>query len=250
MIGVDFGAYAPALTDAEVQSWNVEFAIVGNLANRKFQQQVQACQRNGLITEAYIYIYYDRDINKQITDCINACKQAGGIERIWLDVEIDTSPPPASQVLAAVHQMQAAVEANGFAAGIYTSRSMWATLTNNSKDFSDLPLWDACYDSEASFDYFIPYGGWTAPLIKQYAGNVTIGTTGVDMNYAEELDDMSAEDKQALKDLGAAVIQMRVELNDLANAQDAVTQHNDVQNKDPKLSLKGLYFIAKKRWPF
>lgn len=39
-------------------------------------------------------------------------------------------------------------------------------------------------------------------------------------------------------------------LRDLANGQEAVIKHNDVDDASPKLSLKGLWFVAGKAWPF
>ena len=63
----------------------------------------------------------------------------------------------------------------------------------------------------------------------------------------EECMGVSQEDFNKLQ---AQVFTTRRDLNELANAQDAVTQHNDVQDKEPKISLKGLWFIAGKAWPF
>jgi len=61
---------------------------------------------------------------------------------------------------------------------------------------------------------------------------------------------MTDAEKQQMRDLSGALLDVRTQLNELANGQDAIDQHNDVKNNDPKLSLKGLYFIARKPWPF
>lgn len=61
---------------------------------------------------------------------------------------------------------------------------------------------------------------------------------------------MTKDELARLENVERQVYGARVDLNALANAQDAVTQHNDVQDQAPKLSLKGLWYIAGKAWPF
>lgn len=53
--------------------------------------------------------------------------------------------------------------------------------------------------------------------------------------------------------VGAALalgVRNQENLAELANGQDVVISRNDVQDATPKLSLKGLWFIAGKAWPF
>lgn len=67
---------------------------------------------------------------------------------------------------------------------------------------------------------------------------------------AAEGDEMTAEQLARLENLERQALSARADLNALANAQEAVTQHNDVRAETPKLSLKGLWYIAGKAWPF
>lgn len=67
---------------------------------------------------------------------------------------------------------------------------------------------------------------------------------------AKEDEPMTPQEREELDKLKLVVLKTRVDLQELANSQDAVTQHNDVQDKKPKISLKGLWFIAGKAWPF
>lgn len=41
----------------------------------------------------------------------------------------------------------------------------------------------AHYDGKPSFSDFRPFGGWSKPAIKQYAGDKTECGAGVDLNY-------------------------------------------------------------------
>lgn len=80
--------------------------------------------------------------------------------------------------------------ASGYRCGIYSSSLQWESIFG-SVDFSygseDMPLWYAHYDGVDSFDDFPPFGGWTQPYAKQYAGDLTICDMGVDRNYAADV---------------------------------------------------------------
>jgi GH25 family lysozyme M1 (1,4-beta-N-acetylmuramidase) len=67
--------------------------------------------------------------------------------------------------------------------GIYSSKSQWSPITGNSSKFSKYPLWYAHYDNKPNFSDFAPFGGWSKPAIKQYAGDVSLCSAGVDKNY-------------------------------------------------------------------
>jgi len=41
----------------------------------------------------------------------------------------------------------------------------------------------AHYDESKSFGDFSPFGGWSKPSIKQYAGDATVCGAGVDLNW-------------------------------------------------------------------
>ena len=46
-----------------------------------------------------------------------------------------------------------------------------------------MPLWYAHYDSKPDFSDFTPFGGWSSPAYKQYAGTTSVCGMGVDLNY-------------------------------------------------------------------
>lgn len=70
-----------------------------------------------------------------------------------------------------------------FLSGIYSSASQWKPITGDSHSFSSLPLWYAHYDSNPSFSDFSSFGGWSKPAIKQYAGDQSFCSAGVDKNF-------------------------------------------------------------------
>lgn len=64
----------------------------------------------------------------------------------------------------------------GVRCGIYASASQWSAIFGD-RNFvygNNLPLWYAHYDGQPSFDDFSPFGGWTSPHAKQYAGTTTV----------------------------------------------------------------------------
>jgi GH25 family lysozyme M1 (1,4-beta-N-acetylmuramidase) len=67
--------------------------------------------------------------------------------------------------------------------GVYTSKSQWEPIMGNWDGGSHYPLWYAHYDGEKSFSDFTPFGGWSSPNIKQYKGDATLCSSGVDLNW-------------------------------------------------------------------
>jgi len=68
--------------------------------------------------------------------------------------------------------------------GVYTSASQWNPIMGSSfTGGSSLPLWYAHYDNNPSFSDFSPFGGWTKPSMKQYAGDVTVCGADLDKDY-------------------------------------------------------------------
>lgn len=45
------------------------------------------------------------------------------------------------------------------------------------------PLWYPHYDGSPSYSDFVPFGGWTSPSMKQFAGDSWICNVEVDQNW-------------------------------------------------------------------
>jgi len=70
--------------------------------------------------------------------------------------------------------------------GVYTSSSEWNGIMGNSyTGGSAYPLWYPHYQAppDPSFNDFVAFAGWSSPFMKQYAGDTTACSTGVDLNW-------------------------------------------------------------------
>lgn len=103
---------------------------------------------------------------------------------LWLDIEgTQYWSSSTSNNVAFLNDMVTEGKAQGVSLGIYSSASQWNPIMGGSTKFSSLPLWYAHYDGSASFSDFSPFGGWSKPAIKQYAGTTAICSASVDKNY-------------------------------------------------------------------
>lgn len=119
-------------------------------------QQITALKAAGFEVEAYIYLWnqWAEGVDRAL-DLL----PAGGVSRVWLDVEDVSSPPTIEGIGTALGKIQA----RGYTTGIYTARWYWPSNFN----FSSHPLWVAQYDGKANLD-FTPFGNWTKCEMKQY----------------------------------------------------------------------------------
>ena len=70
--------------------------------------------------------------------------------------------------------------------GVYTSSNDWSVIMGNTYTAgSTYPLWYPHYQStpDPSFNDFVPFAGWYSPFMKQYIGDSTICSTGLDVNW-------------------------------------------------------------------
>jgi GH25 family lysozyme M1 (1,4-beta-N-acetylmuramidase) len=103
---------------------------------------------------------------------------------LWLDIEgTQYWSSSTSSNVAFIRDMYNECKALGVSCGMYTSKSQWDPITGGDTGFGDMPLWYAHYDNNPSFSDFSAFGGWSKPAIKQYAGDVTLCSAGVDKNY-------------------------------------------------------------------
>ena len=103
---------------------------------------------------------------------------------LWIDVEgTQYWSSSTSNNVNFIQQMVDEGKKKGVSIGIYTSNSQWSPITGGSTAFKSYPLWYPHYDNSASFSDFVPFGGWSKPAIKQYAGDVSFCGAGVDKNY-------------------------------------------------------------------
>jgi len=121
----------------------------------------------------------------QLVSALKSCSAFTG--RIWLDIE--GSQYWTSNTTTNRNWYQSLVDAcknSGYKCGVYTSASQWSAIFGSTSYSygSNLPLWYAHYDGVAAFSDFKAFGGWTSPFAKQYQGDVTLCSFGVDRNYS------------------------------------------------------------------
>lgn len=123
------------------------------------------------------------------------------VRRIFLMVE-DESPPryfdPDQEVNQAYFKaLSYTAHKYGYQLGVFTTKRYWeelmVTVDGVSLDFEreSVPLWTPRYDSIANMDFFVPFGNWTYPYMKQYKGGSSAArrksyTFRVNENYIDE----------------------------------------------------------------
>lgn len=182
MLAVDVSNYTGTLRPEQIAAWKaagVGLVIIQAFPNGIAQymvqvQQMQNCQQAQMPYQSYVYDYlFDSAWRHAALDGLTGL----GIlapNWVWADEE-DTSVrgAPLKTLVQGVGATLDDISAHGFGRGIYTGRWWWSAnqYMRNTTAFASEPLWDAHYDGvpNATAD-FVPYGGWMAPAMKQYAG--------------------------------------------------------------------------------
>jgi len=147
-------------------------AITGLDGNSYTRQQLDACQRNGLRVQGYVWCFPGAAGNPVSMRSRLAMFDGFSIEDLWLDVEqagLDRADVDADLALCDAYL--------GRAAGIYSAHWFFASQGWLGVNWwASRRLWEALYDNNRNVTAgFVPYGGWTGPTIKQFWGTSTIG---------------------------------------------------------------------------
>lgn len=67
--------------------------------------------------------------------------------------------------------------------GVYTNKVQWDAIMGSWTGASNMRLWWAYWDFSPSWSGWAPFGGWSSPAIKQYAGDQSFCGMGVDKNF-------------------------------------------------------------------
>ena len=110
----------------------------------------------------------------------------------WIDIETNPSPNCAwttdgDSNCAFIKELVSAVKARGKKVGLYATGFMWNQIFGNRTACQELgsePLWYAHYDGKETLTDFVPFGGWTKPLIKQFADGPAVCGANIDHNYS------------------------------------------------------------------
>ena len=179
-----------------VQAWG------GRTQSPYAQVQLQGAEAANLNVAAYVLLNYDDTpgARSQVQQGIAAIgSEIRNLKFIAIDVEpVDTAPIP-NGLLDFAHRNQYIldaideVEKAGIRAVIYSRETNgdWTNLTGRTTLFSaiGIPLWARQGDKVADLGRFLPFGGWTTLLGKQYdAGPSGLGTTCTSQNIDCDLD--------------------------------------------------------------
>eukprot|EP00933_Yihiella_yeosuensis_P045095 TRINITY_DN4040_c0_g2_i1.p1 TRINITY_DN4040_c0_g2~~TRINITY_DN4040_c0_g2_i1.p1 ORF type:complete len:257 (-),score=8.12 TRINITY_DN4040_c0_g2_i1:168-938(-) len=101
---------------------------------------------------------------------------------MWLDIEGTQYWGSQANNRKFFESMLSGARAAGVKIGIYSSMYQWNPIMGSYSKGAKYPLWYAHYDRSASFSDFRSFGGWSRPAIKQYIGDTTVCSSGVDVN--------------------------------------------------------------------
>ncbi|KAL0078818.1 glycoside hydrolase family 25 protein [Phycomyces blakesleeanus] len=205
-IGVDVSALTSTASYTCIKNLGYDYAIIrcyteaygnnpgGKVDSNCYQNYLNAKAAGISKIDIYMFPCTGRSTCKSAATQVNELVSYVGtnkmiVGRLWFDVEIDSaannwpSTTTSRTTLAAFHS---AWSATGWKWGIYASYYQWQTITGSASYVLDssLPLWYPHYDEVLAFSDFTPFGGWTTPTLKQYAGDQTFCSAGFDKNYA------------------------------------------------------------------
>lgn len=123
----------------------------------------------------------------QVTTTASALRKAGAkFGMLWLDVEPYRWSSTLSTNQQFIEGLISGCASAGVKCGVYTNWNSWGQIVGNSWTYAHgkgLPVWYPHYDKHPSFTDFQPFGGWTSPAIKQYIGDASSCSVGVDYNW-------------------------------------------------------------------
>jgi len=128
---------------------------------------------------------------------LKSCASASWSGVLWLDIEgtqyWSTSTTTNQNFF---NSLVSGCNSQGIKCGVYTSSSQWSPIMGSSfNGGSALLLWYPHYQSppQPNFNDFASFGGWTSPFAKQYAGDDTLCSAGVDLNWTPNTPDSREE---------------------------------------------------------
>ena len=181
---VDVSVWEEPLAQSQMDClWDsgVRHVVVGTQDAIVAKQQLAMAVARGMTVDAYVYLYWNQDMATQVDDAF-AMVQSFPIGRMWLDVEQATTLG-ANAIIADVQTALATCKAKGtVACGIYTGPGFWKTYANDTHAYDAVPLWYALYNKKRSLSDWPAeqFGGWLAPVAKQFQSAPLCGAGGAD----------------------------------------------------------------------
>ncbi len=194
--GVDIASATSAATFTCLKNAGNTFAIIR--AYRSFGSLDPNANTNlanartaGLSTDVYMFPCRGKNATTQVNELISGVS-SNLYSTIWIDMETNPSTGcswsghDATTNCNFLTETINAIKAKGKTPGIYSSAVQWQGIfgsTTACSSHGSVPLWYAHYDNVQAFSDFKAFGGWTTPKMKQFAGDVTLCSTGIDKNW-------------------------------------------------------------------
>lgn len=194
--GIDIANPTSAATFTCLKNAGNSFAIVrayrspGSL-DTNANTNLNNARSAGLSTDIYMFPCRGKNATTQVSEMISSISSTL-YTTVWIDVETNPSSGcswsghDAASNCAFLTETINAIKARGKTPGVYSSAVMWQGIFGSSSactSAGSVPLWYAHYDNLQAFSDFKPFGGWTAPKIKQFAGDVTVCSADIDKNW-------------------------------------------------------------------
>ncbi len=189
LFAVDVSVWEEPLAQSQMDClWDsgVRHVVVGTQDAIVAHQQLEMAVSRGMTVDAYVYLYWDKDIATQVNDAF-AMTKGYPIGSMWLDIEQATSL--GSNALTPM--IQTALDtcnANGTVkCGFYTGSGWWKTYVGDTHAFDNVPLWYALYNKKRSLSDWPTeqFGGWIAPVGKQFQTAPLCGAGGADWDILQ-----------------------------------------------------------------
>lgn len=190
VFGVDISNYSGTPSQATLACWRdagvkhvcVRLSTESESMRAIAIQQLRAVRDAGLTCSGYVWDYWNLNASDHVNAALLVARDAGvPLTVVWIDCE---STPGLSKlgVLTWIDAAQLAIKAQSGRPGIYTRANWWQQNTGDSLAFSQLPLWEAHYDSDADLNAWRPFGGWDHLSAKQYVGDTQLCGVTVDLD--------------------------------------------------------------------
>eukprot|EP00741_Cyanophora_paradoxa_P023397 tig00021582_g22603.t1 len=200
VLGADVSIYEGRLTPRAWQclaNHGVRFAVIelctslGGIVPFAAQEVAEAKALDAFLwVDGYVFLNFRRDPEAQIQAVYDALKvHKTSVRKIWIDVENKKLFGTCVENPSFFRRARKKAEELGFEVGVYSNALQWKELMCGNTEFNDLELWYAHYDWMPDVGDFAPFGGWGAPAVKQYAGDVATFCGipgGVDLDFAPE----------------------------------------------------------------
>ena len=111
-LALDMSSWSGPFTDAEAEAAKAIGGrlVIVNTWGEWCRQQAETTLRHGLALEAYVYLYFDDDVEAQVRAALEAIRGLP-VRMLWLDAEDDTMSVGAATIVEKLRRAEEIVTA-------------------------------------------------------------------------------------------------------------------------------------------